>query len=161
MIQFTCAEDKKSSCCHYWIFTFLCFCCLKNQLLRFHTIKRLNKQLLPTYTVIQYSTFRSNKILNAKFWSLIMQRSQMHIQQRNLLHFDTYNHCMSTDFFWHQYHWGFYLYLNDKLLHVFLQELPVEVIPDGVINEALRSLGFTTGLVLKHHIVIPPKTINA
>lgn len=109
MIQFTCAEDKKSSCCHYWIFTFLCFCCLKNQLLRFHTIKRLNKQLLPTYTVIQYSTFRSNKILNAKFWSLIMQRSQMHIQQRNLLHFDTYNHCMSTNFFWHQYHWGFYL----------------------------------------------------
>lgn len=117
MIQWTCAEDKESSCCHYWIFTFLCFCCLKNQLLRFHTIK-INKQLLPTYTVIQYSTFRSNKILNAKFWSLIMQRSQMHIQQSNLLHFDTYNHCMSTDFLWHQYHWG--SYLNIRTINYFM-----------------------------------------
>lgn len=42
-----------------------------------------------------------------------------------------------------------------------MQEFPVEVIPDGVINEALRSLGFTTGLILKHHIIIPPKPMNA
>jgi hypothetical protein len=42
-----------------------------------------------------------------------------------------------------------------------VQEFPVEVIPDGVINEALWSLGFTTGLILKHHVIIPPKPMNA
>lgn len=41
--------------------------------------------------------------------------------------------------------------------HVFVQEFPVEIIPDGIINESLRCLGFTTGLVLKHNIIIPPK----
>lgn len=33
----------------------------------------------------------------------------------------------------------------------------MEIIPDGVIDESLSYLGFTTGLVLKHHIIIPPK----
>ncbi|KAF7810095.1 Pre-mRNA-splicing factor cwc15 [Senna tora] len=38
-----------------------------------------------------------------------------------------------------------------------LEELPMEVISDGVIDESLGCLGFTTGLVLEHHIIIPPK----
>ena len=33
----------------------------------------------------------------------------------------------------------------------------MEIIPDGVIDESLSCFGFTTGLVLKHHIIIPPK----
>jgi hypothetical protein len=43
------------------------------------------------------------------------------------------------------------------LLHVFVQELPMEIIPDCVIYESLSQLGFTTGLVFEHHIIIPPK----
>lgn len=44
-----------------------------------------------------------------------------------------------------------------ELLHVFLQEFPMEVISDGVIDEALGSLGFAASLVLEDHIVIPPE----
>lgn len=33
----------------------------------------------------------------------------------------------------------------------------MEVIPDGVIDESLSYLGFTTGLILEHYIIIPPK----
>jgi hypothetical protein len=35
----------------------------------------------------------------------------------------------------------------------------VEVIPDGVIDEALRSLCFTSSLVLEDHIIIPPEPV--
>uniref|UniRef100_A0A2P2JA37 Protein CWC15 homolog n=1 Tax=Rhizophora mucronata TaxID=61149 RepID=A0A2P2JA37_RHIMU len=38
-----------------------------------------------------------------------------------------------------------------------MQEFPVEVIPNGVVNETLRSLGFTSSLVLENHIIIPPE----
>ena len=45
--------------------------------------------------------------------------------------------------------------LTVELLHVFLQEFAVKVVPYCVIDEALRSLGFTTSLVLEYHIIIP------
>lgn len=40
-------------------------------------------------------------------------------------------------------------------LHVFLKEFPVEVVPYGIINEALWGLGFTTSLVFEYHIIVP------
>jgi len=32
----------------------------------------------------------------------------------------------------------------------------MEIIPDGIIDESLSCFGFTAGLVLEHHIIIPP-----
>ena len=50
---------------------------------------------------------------------------------------------------------------NTKLLHVLVQELAVEVTPDGVIDEAFWHLGLATCLILEHNIIIPPiKTKN-
>jgi len=37
-----------------------------------------------------------------------------------------------------------------------MQEFPMEIIPDGIIDESLSYFGFTAGLVLEHHIIIPP-----
>jgi hypothetical protein len=82
------------------------------------------------------------------------------MRKKHILHLLKSLHI--TGFFRLQHYSGFYTEdLNNILLHVFMQEFPVEVIPDGVINEALRSLGFTTGLILKNHIIIPPKPMNA
>lgn len=33
----------------------------------------------------------------------------------------------------------------------------MEIIPDGVIDESLCELCFSTGLIFEHHIIIPPK----
>jgi len=33
----------------------------------------------------------------------------------------------------------------------------MEIIPDSVIDESLCELGFSTGLIFEHHIIIPPK----
>lgn len=42
-----------------------------------------------------------------------------------------------------------------KLLHVLLKELAMEIVPDGIIDETLESLRFTTGLVLKYDVIVP------
>lgn len=36
----------------------------------------------------------------------------------------------------------------------------MEIISDGVIDKALRSLRLSTSLVLEYHIIIPPKQIQ-
>lgn len=36
----------------------------------------------------------------------------------------------------------------------------MKIIPDGVVDEALGSLGFATGLVLEYHIVIPSEGLE-
>lgn len=42
------------------------------------------------------------------------------------------------------------------LSDVLLQEALVEVIADGVVDEALLRLRLAACLVLEHHIIIPP-----
>lgn len=42
-----------------------------------------------------------------------------------------------------------------QLLHVLLQEFPVKIIPDCVVNETLRGLSFPTSLIFEDNIVIP------
>lgn len=52
------------------------------------------------------------------------------------------------------------LFFHIKILlsfHVFVEKLPVKVIPDGVINETLGYLQFSASLILEDHIIIPPK----
>lgn len=38
-----------------------------------------------------------------------------------------------------------------------MQEFPMEIIPDGVIDESLSQLGFTPGLIFEDHVIIPPE----
>jgi hypothetical protein len=45
---------------------------------------------------------------------------------------------------------------NLPLLDISLQEAPVKVAPDGVVDEPLLLLGLAPCLVLEHHVFVPP-----
>lgn len=52
------------------------------------------------------------------------------------------------------------LVIYTKLLHVLVQELPMEVIPNCIIDEAFGWLELSTCLVLENNIIIPPAAIR-
>ena len=45
---------------------------------------------------------------------------------------------------------------KNSLLHVLVQKFPVEIIPDGIIDEAFSCFRLTTSLILEYNIIIPP-----
>ena len=47
------------------------------------------------------------------------------------------------------------LYPPLHLLNILGQELSMEVIPDGIIDEPLLGLGLVSHLVLENHIIVP------
>lgn len=49
---------------------------------------------------------------------------------------------------------------KEVLFHVFVEKFSVEVAPDGVVDETLRSLSLTASLVLENHIIIPPEQVE-
>lgn len=42
-----------------------------------------------------------------------------------------------------------------QLLHEFLQERPVEIIANGIINESLLCLRLAASLIPEHYVIIP------
>lgn len=51
-------------------------------------------------------------------------------------------------------------YIYTLLLHVLVQELPMKVIPNCIIDEAFGRLELPTCLILENNIVIPPAAIH-
>ena len=49
----------------------------------------------------------------------------------------------------------------NKSLHVLVQEFPVEVRSNCVVDEALGDFDFTLGLIPEDHVIIPPDRIKA